>query len=127
MRRAVASSEEMIRWTGSSSAVTSYRMQARCRCASDTNLLVSTRNRRPSANWYSIARSRAAFCMSSERRKLRTSVVSQVIGSSSTRRRMVVPSGAGRIVWPAVAKPYALSGYTIGQVSWKPFSSVAGW
>ena len=65
--------------------------------------------------------------MSREREKLRISVVSQVIGSSSTSRRMVVPSGTGRIVWPAVAKPYALSGYTIGQVSWKPLSRVAGW
>ena len=31
----------------------------------------------------------------------------QVIGSSSTRRRIVVPSGTGRIVWPVVAKPWA--------------------
>jgi hypothetical protein len=64
--------------------------------------------------------------MSSARWNLQTSVVSQVMGCSSTSSRIAVPSGTGTIVWPVVANPKAVSGYTIGHVSWNPLSRVAG-
>ncbi len=45
-------------------------------------------------------------------------------GSPSTLSRTIEPSGGATIVWPVRASPYASSGYTIGQVSWKPLRTV---
>ena len=102
---------------GRSTASTSYSIAARLRRENETSRLVVSFTSWPEAARQWSRRSSSPLRKSSLRSWWSTSPRCTSSGSSSTWRRMILPSVTFTTDWPSSAKPYPRSPYSSGKDS----------